>query len=165
LTNPSGDRTADTLASIDHALSAHEAGGTFDDSLSQDAMRWTTEPTHGLPETQRARRGHDFYPPTGAAIPALYDTDGQPFAAKMLHLHYFLGGCDWWLAEYDPDSGTGFGYACLADPHNAEWGYLSLPELEAVRVQRGLGLVERDLGWTPTRADQADLPGWTRASR
>jgi hypothetical protein len=77
----------------------------------------------------------------------------------MLHLHYFTGGCDWWIAEYDPATGAAFGYACLGDPACAEWGYLDLSELEQVRVHGGLLIVERDLHWTPTRASDAGLPG------
>lgn len=111
-------------------------------------------------ETQRLRRGHDFYPPADATVPRLYETEGQPFAEKVLHLHYFAGGCDWWLAEYDPSEGLGFGYACLGDPDNAEWGYVSLPELEGVNLHDGLVIVERDLHWSPSVAGATNLPGW-----
>jgi hypothetical protein len=94
-----------------------------------------------------------------AAIPGLYDTEDTPTADKMLHLHYFTGGCDWWIAEYDPATGLAFGYACLGDPNCAEWGHLALVELEQVRVRGGLLIVERDLHWTRTRASDAGLPG------
>lgn len=119
-------------------------------------------------ETQRARRGHGFYPPamsvdpwTGRAVPmpALYATERQPAAQKVLHVHYFVGGCDWWVAEYDPATGTAFGYACLGDPDLAEWGYVDLPELEALTVHGGLVVVERDLHWRPVPAGRAQLPG------
>jgi hypothetical protein len=33
---------------------------------------------------------------------ALYATDDRPACAKIVHLHYFAGACDWWIAEYDP---------------------------------------------------------------
>jgi hypothetical protein len=45
----------------------------------------------------------------------------------MLHLHYFAGGCDWWIIEYDPATGDAFGYAWLGNTC-AEWGHLDLPE-------------------------------------
>jgi hypothetical protein len=77
----------------------------------------------------------------------------------MLHLHYFAGGCDWWIAEYDPATGAAFGYACLGDPTCAGWGHLDLPELEQIRVRGGLLIIERDLHWTPTPAADAGLPG------
>jgi hypothetical protein len=115
------------------------------------------------PQTQRIRRGHDFYPLADARVPDIYETENQPCADKLLYLHYFAGGCDWWFAEYDPDTGNGFGYACLGDPENAEWGYVDLPELESVNVHHGLVIVERDLHWTPRPAHTANLPGW-RAS-
>jgi hypothetical protein len=115
-----------------------------------------------LPETLQARRGHRFYPTAeeAAGIPRLYATEDQPTRDKVLHLHYFVGGCDWWIAEYDPLTGDGFGYACLGDPGNAEWGYASLVELEGVAVQRGLLVVERDLDWKPRAAREVRLPGW-----
>jgi hypothetical protein len=125
------------------------------------------------PERQRAQRRHPFYPPAtsrteaggrAAPIPALYATQGQPAAEKVLHAHYFVTGCDWWIAEYDPNTGPAFGYACLGDPNLAEWGYVDLTELEAVAVHDGLVVVERDLHWVPVPAREARLPGH-RAAR
>jgi hypothetical protein len=121
----------------------------------------TEQPTTRPADTQRERRGHDFYPDAeqAATIPPLYGTEDVPAAEKVLHLHYFAAACDWWIAEYDPATGEAFGYACLGDPQNAEWGYLHLPELEQVNVHDGLLIVERDLDWTPVRAADAALPG------
>jgi hypothetical protein len=68
-----------------------------------------------------------------------------------------VGGCDWWLVEYDPDQHLGFGYVSLGDPSCAEWGYVSLAELEAVWINHFV--VERDLQWTPKRAKEVRLPG------
>ncbi len=113
-----------------------------------------------LTETLRRRRGHRFFPSAAQAraIPALYETEDVPASDKTLHVHYFAGGCDWWLAEYDPITGTGFGYACLGDPQNAEWGYVDLTELETIMVQGGLVVIERDLHWEPVKARDANLP-------
>ena len=36
-----------------------------------------------------------------ATIPALYATDEIPAKEKLIHLHFFLGGCDWYVAEFD----------------------------------------------------------------
>jgi hypothetical protein len=112
------------------------------------------------PETQRRRRGHDFWPPADelARIPAFYATESRPIEDKVLWLHYFVGGCDWWVAELDCAAVEAFGYACLDDPQNAEWGYVDLAELEAVAGQ-DLWIVERDLHWRPTNAGRANLPG------
>ena len=128
-------------------------------------------------ETNRAERGHDFYPPHHvlAGIPALYATEHVPTADKVLHLHYFVRDCDWWIAELDPERGLAFGYACLnGDATCAEWGYIDLTELEAIlqpghaqtdecgRPARILPrlIVERDLHWTPARVADVALPGW-----
>ena len=113
-----------------------------------------------LVETLRRRRGHRFFPSVGQArtIPALYETEQVAAPDKTLHVHYFAGGSDWWIAEYDPQTGMAFGYACLGDPQGAEWGYVDLTELEAVAVQRGLVVVERDLHWEPVKAGDAKLP-------
>ncbi len=109
-------------------------------------------------EVNRELRGHVFYPPADAlaAVPALYGTEKVPLDDKVIHLHYFVGSCDWWLVEYDPKERMGFGYVCLGDPINAEWGYVDLTELE--RIEVGPFVVERDLHWTPCRAGEANLP-------
>lgn len=70
--------------------------------------------------------------PMGA--PPLYAQDGKGLDA-IVHAHYFLGGCDWLVTEYDPGDELAFGWACLnGDRQNAELGYVSLLELEEVRV-------------------------------
>src|SRR5437763_16878759 len=112
-------------------------------------------------ETRRRERGHLFYPTDdeAARIPRVYATEHIPLDDKLLHLHYFTAACDWWIAEYDPESGRAFGYACLnGDARNAECGAIDLTELEAVRV--GPVMVQRDLHWTATLARDAALPGW-----
>jgi hypothetical protein len=78
----------------------------------------------------------------------LQATEHVTLAQEVVHLHFFIGACDWYVAELDDGSWEAFGYADLGDPQNAEWGYFSLPELEAVVVGPGL-VVERDLDWTP----------------
>ena len=80
--------------------------------------------------------------------PAALRDRAVPLDEKIIHLHFFIGACDWYVAELDDDKWEAFGYANLGDPQNAEWGYFSLPELEAVVVGPGF-VVERDLDWTP----------------
>jgi hypothetical protein len=107
-----------------------------------------------LTETQRQRRGHDFYPPKAdlAKVPALYATERTPAEDKIIRQHYFAGGSDWYVAELDPETGEAFGYAKQAAyPEGAEWGYVSLPELEQVSAHHGLVIAERDLDWEPRR--------------
>ncbi|MFH1886978.1 MAG: DUF2958 domain-containing protein [Pseudomonadota bacterium] len=53
---------------------------------------------------------------------------------KIIHLHFFIGGCDWFIAEYDGQD-LFFGYAVLnGDYDNAEWGYVSFAELKSVKI-------------------------------
>ncbi|MFI1401089.1 DUF2958 domain-containing protein [Streptomyces sp. NPDC020681] len=113
--------------------------------------------TRTLPaETQRQRRGHDFYPSPAAlaAVPPMYSTDGVKTAEKVVHLHYFVGGCDWFVTELDRASGTAFGWAQITEG-GGEWGLFSLPELERISVS--VFVVERDLGWEPKPARQVEL--------
>lgn len=68
-------------------------------------------------------------------IPRLYATEKVPVPDKLIYLHFFIGSCDWYIAEYDGDD-TFFGYAILnGDLECAEWGYVSFAELKEVRVQ------------------------------
>ena len=36
-------------------------------------------------------------------IPRLYETESVPIKEKVIHMHFFLGGCDWYIAEHDPE--------------------------------------------------------------
>ncbi len=113
-------------------------------------------------EPHRELRGHDFFPSAEqlAQIPALYATDGLPLAEKQIMLHYYAAGCDWWVCEVDPRTGTAFGYVCLGDPYNAEWGYFELNELCSTLIATTPPvIVERDLNWTPKPVSACALPG------
>ena len=69
-----------------------------------------------------------------AAIPRFNETKGAPTDDLFIHLHFFIGGSDWYIAEYDGVD-TFFGYTILnGDLQNAEWGYISFTELKAVKV-------------------------------
>lgn len=80
------------------------------------------------------------------SMPKTYETDGQGDAA-IAHLHYFKGGCDWFITEKDMGDESGdlaqhqaFGLAKMGgDP---ELGYISIREL----IELG---VELDLYFTP----------------
>lgn len=104
-----------------------------------------------LVESQRVRRGHRFYPEAWqwAGIPGLLGQDGLGDRA-IVFLHYFVAGCDWWVSEVDAATGEAFGWADLGC---GEFGYICLPELEAVTV--GGLVVERDLDWAPVPLWQA----------
>ena len=81
-------------------------------------------------------------------IPKLYVHQEVPPEDKMVVGHFFIGGCDWWVTEFDGED-LFYGFACLGDPLNAEWGYTSLDELAKINV-RGIE-VDRNLYWSPKR--------------
>ncbi len=88
-------------------------------------------------------------------IPRLYETEEIPLEEKTVWMHCFLGGCDWYVVEYDGQD-LFFGYAILNnDFYNAEWGYFSLSELQAIKVGPGVE-VDRDLHWKVRPAGQVD---------
>ena len=67
-------------------------------------------------------------------IPRLYQTENVQLKAKPIHLHFFLGGCDWYAAEFDGED-TFWGFAILnGDLQNAEWGYFCLSEMQEIQV-------------------------------
>jgi len=67
-------------------------------------------------------------------MPRLYETENVPPADKLIHLHFFIDGCDWYACEFDGDD-IFFGFAILNnDLEMAEWGYFSFSELKAIKV-------------------------------
>lgn len=75
------------------------------------------------------------------SMPSSYETDGQGDEA-VVHLHYFTGGCDWYITEKDMEDEQvqAFGMADLG--HGGELGYINLQELARVGA-------EIDLHWEP----------------
>ena len=67
-------------------------------------------------------------------IPKLYETEHIPLQDKLIYLHFFIGGCDWYIAEFDGEN-LFWGFAILNDDfQNAEWGYISFSELKSIKV-------------------------------
>lgn len=63
-----------------------------------------------------------------------------------VYLHYFIGGCDWWISSLDPEDMIGYGYAVLnQDWENAESGDIWLPEI--IDLRSGPFQAELDLYW------------------
>ena len=84
-------------------------------------------------------------------IPALYSAEHIPLKEKVIYMHFFLGGCDWYASEYEPKDLLFFGFAILNnDLEMAEWGYFSLEELSSLKVQ--FLEVDKDMHFTPTKA-------------
>lgn len=62
------------------------------------------------------------------ATPALYATDGKEPEERVVYLHYFVGGSDWFILErgLDDDRSTVYG---LVRMFCTEYGYIDLPSL------------------------------------
>ena len=89
-----------------------------------------------------------------AKIPKLYATEDIPAKDKKIYLHFFMGGSDWYIAEYDGKD-TFFGFAILnGDMQNAEWGYVSFQELKSVKYK--FVEVDTDKHWTIRKAGEID---------
>jgi len=85
-----------------------------------------------------------------AKVPKLYSTEKIKAKDKMIYLHFFIGACDWYIAEYDGKD-MFFGFAILNnDLQNAEWGYVSFSELKELNV-RGFE-VDTDKYWDVRKA-------------
>ena len=76
-------------------------------------------------------------------MPSLYATEGISLQQKMVWLHFFIGGCDWWAVEFDHEGGDlFFGFVVLNNSYdNSEWGYFSLSEMRSIKIS---GFLEID---------------------
>lgn len=97
------------------------------------------------------------------SIAKLYQTEHLPLKDKTIQLHFFLGGCDWYVCEYDGGE-LFFGFACLnGDLQNAEWGFISYSDLKAIKVN-GIFEIEYDEYWKVRPAREVKLicqaQGW-----
>jgi hypothetical protein len=99
-------------------------------------------------------------------IPRLYETEGVEAKDKLIYLHFFVGGSDWYIAEFDGED-TFFGFVCLNGWTDcAEWGYISFKELKELKVKQPIlfdGVkrfmpleVDRDVYWDVRKA--VDVP-------
>lgn len=87
-----------------------------------------------------------------AGAPRTYETDGQGAQARAV-LHYFKGGCDWWIVELDAGAdgdraedfqSQAFGVASLG--FEPELGYISIPELLRAGAELDLYFTPRAVG-------------------
>jgi len=89
------------------------------------------------------------------AIPRLYSTEDIPIKDKVIHLHFFIGGCDWYIAEFDGDD-LFWGFAILNNDHEmAEWGYISFRELQGIKIN-GWVEIDCDLNWEIKKASEVE---------
>ena len=96
-----------------------------------------------LPSTQRLSK-----------IPKLYQTESVSLQNKLIYLHFFIGGSDWYVSEFDGQD-TFWGFAILSGDYlNAEWGYFTFSELKAINL-RGMEIdCELEEYWTVRPATQ-----------
>ncbi len=87
-------------------------------------------------------------------IPKLYETEEVLLMEKLIYLHFFIFGSDWYIAEYDGDD-LFWGFVILnQDNINAEWGYISFQELRELNINSIE--VDHDLNWKPGPAGEID---------
>ena len=85
-------------------------------------------------------------------LPALYSTEDIPCDEKKIVCKFFnpVGSQTWLIAEGDEQVNGGwlfFGY-CDLGFGSPEWGYVTLAELQSVKLPFGLG-IERDIYFSP----------------
>lgn len=100
-------------------------------------------------------------------IPELYETESIPLKEKLIHLHFFLGGSDWYVSEFN-GTDTFWGFIILnRNDSYGEWGYFTLHKLDQLNV-RGFE-VEFDEFWQVRPASQvkkiAEAQGWQQHSQ
>ena len=80
-------------------------------------------------------------------LPPLYSTEEIPCAEKEIIVRFFnpMGNQSWEIAEGSEEDGDWLLFGkCDLGFDMAEWGYVSLSELESLSVGLGLG-IERDI--------------------
>lgn len=86
-------------------------------------------------------------------LPQIYEQ--EEIKDKIIHGHFFVGGCDWYVTEFDGKDQF-FGFAILNnDFQMAEWGYFSLAELKEIKIA-GWCQVDWDRHWTKCKASEVD---------
>ena len=103
-------------------------------------------------------------------IPKLYETERTPLKEKLIHLHCFIAGCDWYIAEYDGED-LFWGFAILNEDYEmAEWGYVSLSELKSIKLMGWLEVdCEVEEAWPVKRAIEVEkiriAQGWNKETQ
>jgi hypothetical protein len=85
---------------------------------------------HRGPEKDSAKEITQRLAETIESMPGPYGTEGTARPEKMVYLHYFQGGSDFYILERDNLPGRqyqAFGYTILnGDLENAEFGYIDI---------------------------------------
>lgn len=86
----------------------------------------------------------------------------------MIHLHFFIAGCDWYIAEYDGED-LFWGFAILNNDYEmAEWGYISFSELKSLKLNSWLEVdCEIEDAWEVRKASEIEkirkAQGWAES--
>ena len=99
-------------------------------------------------------------------MPKLYETEQIPLKEKLVHLHFSIGGCDWFICEWDRND-LFWGYAILNNDFDmAEWGYISFRELKGINIHGIEVDCELEGIWQVKRAIEIDkiriVNGWLK---
>jgi len=90
-----------------------------------------------------------------AKIPAFYSGKNTSIEEKKIYMHFFMGGCDWYATEYNPEEGNFFGFAILNGMYDmAEWGYFNYREL--CELKMSFLEVDRDKFWKVRKAKEVE---------
>lgn len=90
-----------------------------------------------------------------AKLPKLYASENTPWEETAIHMHFFLAGCDWFMAEFGSEERIFFGYAILnQDLDNSEWGYTAFDEMRDLRI--GPLEIDRDRHWGIRKASEVE---------
>ena len=85
-------------------------------------------------------------------IPGIFQTERTSLRDKVIYQHFFIGSCDWYIAEYDEEDDLFWGFANLGDDVNAEWGYIPFEDIRQLKVGP-LGFeIDCECGWVPQKA-------------
>jgi len=91
-----------------------------------------------------------------ATISGLYESESIPTEDKIIHCHFQIGNCHWFIVEFDQVD-TMFGFCILnGDLEMAEWGYIGFGELKSIKIQ-DIYEVAFDINWVPTPAGEVEL--------
>lgn len=102
-----------------------------------------------------------------AKLPRIHETKDVPLKEKLVYLHFFVAGCDWYICETDRRD-LMWGFCILnADYDMAEWGYVSLAELCDIKVGGWIEVdCETEDAWEVRRAIDVEkiriAQGWKK---
>lgn len=77
------------------------------------------------------------------SMPKTYDQDGLE-DKSIAHLHYFMGGSDWYITEKDVDGGINQAFGLTytnGDRQISEYGYISIANIVAAGAEMELSFV------------------------